>query len=415
MKVRWAICLLLSMGCSDRVAIFRADALDGGRAEDGGESPDAPQEGGSSDARVDATAEDAGPTLALLSVAAFGHTCAAGDEGLYCWGRNRDGQLGSVMGDGEPSAVPLLVSSQRYRQVCAGEQHSCALRATGSLECWGHNERGQLGVGDTVPRAQPTPIEGLSFQAVACGGRMTCGITSQQQLLCWGENAEGALGQGDAFGSPDLLAPSPISVPGAFRQVSVGQGHACAVAEGGELYCWGRNAGGQVGLLGGAVQVRTPGRVDEGARYLRVAAGQSHSCGVRSDGALLCWGSESEGQLGLGLPEGERSDVPRQVEGTGYSDVQANWFHTCALRGSRLFCWGRNLEGQLGIGNTMGLGREAPAELVGASFTAFTTGQFHTCALRDDGVFCWGKNDADRELGIGGEGRRDVPTRVVFP
>lgn len=407
---------LLAAGCTTRVAIFRLDDVDGAVRD--ADSADAPpdQDAGRGDASDDgATAADAGATLSLSAIAAFGHTCAAGDDGLFCWGRNRDGQLG-LGADRSPKSIPVQVSDQRYTQVCAAEQHGCALRVGGTVECWGNNERGQLGLGDSAPRAEPTPIVGLSFRAIACGGRISCGVTDERSVACWGENAEGGLGQDDSFGSPDLLVPTPIAAASSFSQVSVGQGHVCAVAEGGALYCWGRNTSGQLGLGGGPVQVRVPTLVDASARYRRVAAAMNHSCAIREDGSLFCWGSESDGQLGLGTPELDRSDLPRQVSGTGYLDVQANWFHSCALRtGGSLSCWGRNLEGQLGIGNTMGRGREEPAQVAGEGFSALSVGHFHSCALRKGAVYCWGKNDDDSELGLGVTGRRDVPTLLSFP
>jgi len=418
-SARWQTLLWLVLtGCSSSVAIFRADDLDAARPPEAGANGDAGPDGlptrdSESDSQVDE--EDAGALPAFVTIASFGHTCVAGEEGIFCWGRNRDGQLGVAAANREAPAAPVAVGLQRYAQVCAGEQHSCAMRTDGIVECWGNNERGQLGLGDTVARSEPTAIASRSFRSIACGGHISCGVAADQSVLCWGENAEGALGQGDDFGSPDLLAPASISAPGSFSQVSVGQGHACAVAEGGELYCWGRNTGGQLGLGGGAVQVRTPSPVDGDARYRRVAAGMTHSCAVRVDGSLFCWGSETDGQLGLGAPESDLTNLPRQVSGADYSDVQANWFHTCALHAGRLSCWGRNLEGQLGIGNTMGLGREEPSQLDGDGWSAIAVGQFHSCGLRQGAVYCWGKNDADRELGINMTGRRDVPTRVRFP
>lgn len=394
-RVHLVVCVAL-LGCTTEVSVFRP--------HDGGAPADSGMDAG----------DEPGDTPVLGAIAAFGHTCATGPEGLYCWGRSRDGQLGNVS-DGTPPTEPLLLSGDPFTQVCSAELHSCVLGADGVVACWGANERGQLGLGDTEPRAEPVAIAGFAFRNIACGGHMTCGVARDGRVLCWGENAEGALGQGDAFGSPDSRVPSPIASDETFQQVSVGQGHACAVSESGALYCWGRNNDGQLGLGGGAVQVRMPSRVDGEARYRRVATGMMHSCAVRVDGSLYCWGSESDGALGLGAPESDRSSAPRQVAGSDYHDVHASWFHTCASHGvGKLSCWGRNLEGQLGIGDTMGRGREEPVELAGAGFEAFTTGQFHSCALRSGGVYCWGKNDGDLELGIGDVGRRDVPTRVRF-
>jgi alpha-tubulin suppressor-like RCC1 family protein len=415
-----ALAALGGAGCAHSVEVF--ELTEGGVApEDAGaqEPGDAQSDAHEPpDARPPADAQP--PDAALGSgsgriVAAFEHTCVVDDAGLFCWGRNADGQLG--LGNSSPalSRPQRIERAGDYSELCTGETHTWGLCAEGALECWGGNEQGQLGLGDMASRSEPTPTAaGLAFSSIACGGNITCGVAAAGALYCWGDNAEGQLGLGDSDAvMREIAVPTRVPLALPARQVSVGQGHVCAVVEGGALYCWGRNSQAQLGIGSGRGQVRSPTLVNGGGSYLQVTAALAHTCGVRVDGRLFCWGLDLDGRLGLGTTEEEVAQ-PAQVGSAGdYLQVQANWFHTCALReGGRLECWGRNVEGQLGLGDWMS--RAAP-ETVASSvpWSALAVGRFHTCAIRAGAVYCWGKNEADQfQLGLGDHERRNLPAWV---
>jgi alpha-tubulin suppressor-like RCC1 family protein len=207
--------------------------------------------------------------------------------------------------------------------------------------------------------------------------------------------------------------PKAIARSGPFAAVSLGQGHVCALRESGELYCWGRNTTGQLGIGSEQVQVRPPTLVTAGTKYRAITAAMSHSCAIRQDGHLFCWGNNLDGLLGAGSNSGKHYTPVQVGEATDHLDVQNNWFHTCTVReGGRLWCWGRNAEGQLGLGDTAP--RSRPQQLRGEGFGRLAVGQFHSCAERAGSLYCWGKNE-EGELGIGLVGRKDVPTRVRLP
>jgi len=134
------------------------------------------------------------------------HACALRNNGrVRCWGRNDDGQLG----DGSPvnyHRVPVLVSDlTRVTHVAAGFQHSCAIRATGRVFCWGNNFSGQLGDGTTVQRGIPARISGtLMSPAVelSLGQYHSCGFRPNGRAYCWGWNLYGQLGDGTTTDSP---------------------------------------------------------------------------------------------------------------------------------------------------------------------------------------------------------------------
>jgi hypothetical protein len=164
-------------------------------------------------------------------------------------------------------------------------------------------------------------------------------------------------------------------------------------------------------------QVRTPTRVDAGRLYRRITAGMTHTCGIDRAGQLFCWGQDLQGSLGLGVSPSSIVGVPTHVDAANdYAEVRANWFHTCAVRSNGfLSCWGRNVEGQLGVSDNND--RNVPVRVGTASdWQTVAAGHFHTCGLRSDGIYCWGKNDDDvNQLGLGAPGRRDEPTPVELP
>ena len=415
--------LVLVSACTHELAVFERVELQG---PDSGSLIDA---GMDADTAPNVDAGDGGSEpigTAGRAITAFEHTCAIDEGRLYCWGDNRKFQLG--LGDTAIRSVPTPVAEQSsFLQVCAGDSHTCALRSDGTVFCWGDNFNGELGVGDNDPRDRPTPIGSIRFAKLACWSNVTCAIGLEGALFCWGDNFEGQLGQGDATGSPNRSTPTAVAPQLRFREVAVGQGHVCAITAGGELYCWGRNTEQQLGTLADQQQVRTPTRVDPSRLYRKVSAGMVHTCAIERSGQLFCWGVEGAGQLGLGKESGARVPEPTQVGGEGnYTQIHASWFHTCALRSNGfLSCWGRNVEGQLGVSDTND--RNVPARVgTDADWLEVTTGHFHTCGMRavveaggsapERGtVYCWGENSELNQLGLGAPGRHAEPTAVTLP
>lgn len=413
--------LLLLGGCTSELILFDP-APDGGVARDGGQGDAARPPEDSRDAGSDAmpgdadVAADAGPELPRLALGLGSrHSCAVRAGALYCWGAGADGRTG--LGDSLPRDVPTRVAPERadFVDVCGGEEHSCALSDQGAVLCWGRNLHGELGLSDFDPRLVPTPLPDLRLTRLSCGGYNTCGLGGDGSLWCWGDNFEGKLGQGDAFDSPDGPTPTRVSGAQLFRDVALGQGHACAVTREGELLCWGRNTDGQLGIGRDVVQVRAPTKVNASVAFRSVAAGQGQSCAIAVDDSLYCWGTDSSGSLAMDAAPGTVLRSPAQVNGGGaFSDVSLSAFHVCAVRreGS-LFCAGRNVEGQLGLGD---FENRSSLSQVGAArgYARVALGRFHTCALNETDVYCWGSND-DGELGLGDAMRRDTPALVALP
>jgi len=132
-----------------------------------------------------------------------------------------------------------------WTSVSVGGSHTCGIKASGNVYCWGDNEFGQTGVvsGDTV-----------------CGG-------GNNVFAC-------------------VLTPHLVAQGLHFLSVSAGQGHSCGITVDRDAYCWGLNDQNQVGLAFGSGPALT--KVTSALPWTQISAGQSHSCAVRSDGQLFC-------------------------------------------------------------------------------------------------------------------------------
>jgi alpha-tubulin suppressor-like RCC1 family protein len=343
------------------------------------------------------------------------HACALVGGRAYCWGANDSGQLG--VGDAAQRSSPVGVASElSFAAIEAGYAHSCALDDVGAVHCWGENDHGQLGLGDRNARDVPNRVA-LPLRATKLVARFdhTCAVLNDASLYCWGRNAEGDLGQDDGFvqsddTSADAVSPVPLPLPG-VRTVGVGQGHGCAIALDGALYCWGRNSERELGA-GDQIQIRAPLRVGTDLDWLALSLGQQHTCALKADGTLWCWGQNtgvgSDDGAPLGVAESGQIDEPTRI-GTesDWLVLSTDTFHTCVIdRAEQMFCAGRGIEGQLGTGSTF-----APLlERVPGNFARVSAGHFFTCTVTTEGlVACTGENDRG-QLGVGDTERRAVFT-----
>jgi alpha-tubulin suppressor-like RCC1 family protein len=216
---------------------------------------------------------------------------------------------------------------------------------------------------------------------------------------------------------PAPAAASTTIAPSVTPSVATGGEHTCAVRTDGSVWCWGRNDSGQLG--DGTIAAQFGGRSNPGAvvglsgvRVRALALGSAHTCALVDDGTVRCWGEGRHGRLG----NGSTDDSPTPVEVSGISTataITAGNDHTCALLGDgTVRCWGNNSLGQLGDGTTNG--RTTPvAVTVLSGATAISAGNAHTCAIVTGGeVRCWGFN-AFGGLGDGTTTDSTTPVAVL--
>jgi len=287
------------------------------------------------------------------------HTCGIRTSGrLYCWGNDGDGQLGNGgLNTNQAAPVQVAGGATNWTAVDAGREHICARRTTGRLYCWGDDGFGRLGDGGlNTDQAAPVQVAGgaTNWTAVTAGDFHTCARRTTGRLYCWGSDDAGQLGDGGL----DTDQAAPVQVAGGatnWTAVTVGSEHTCARRTTGRLYCWGYDGSGQLGDGGLFTEQATPVQVAGGAtNWTAVTAAGTHTCARRTTGRLYCWGNDGFGQLGDGGTNTSQA-VPVQVAGgaTDWTAVTAGQSHTCArITSRRLYCWGSDGSGRLGDGGT---------------------------------------------------------------
>ena len=195
--------------------------------------------------------------------------------------------------------------------------------------------------------------------------------------------------------------------------VTGGQYHTCTLTTSGGVMCWGENSNGQLGD-NTTTQRTTPVNVSGlTGGVSAISAGAKHTCALTTGGGVKCWGLNSTGQLGDNSIT--QRNTPVDVSGltSGVTAIATGDFHTCALTtGGGVKCWGDNSNGQLGDNSTTQ--RNAPVDVSGltSGVTAITAGGNHSCALlATGGVKCWGRN-AQGQLGDGTTTQRTTPVDV---
>lgn len=359
-------------------------------------------------------------SLPVVSTIAAGdrHTCRVHQGQLWCWGENSSDQLGLPADAPDSVSRPERVGSRSdWVTVAAGSRHTCALRAPGVLRCWGDDSQGQLGSSSVRAREEPR-VPWDDFIGLKCAGDNCCALRSGGALYCWGANRDGNVGIARDDATP-VTMPTPVSGDQRFlRAFSVGKTHSCAIASDRTLWCWGSNAQHLLGLPD-AGKVLAPKQVGEDNDWLWIAAGETQTCGVRKGNVLYCWGDNTDGQVGIERigPDGEPVMPEEPVIVTMSNDwvrVAAGERHTCAIKSEQpLFCWGRGDEGQLGARNVDTL--EIPTKVFDhLRFRELALGAAHSCGL-DAGpmpsMYCWGANDRG-QLGVGGSEPRLEATKV---
>jgi len=348
----------------------------------------------------------------------IGHSCALIGDEPYCWGANTQGQLGN--GSLSDSSIPVSSGLSGVFDIAANYHHTCVTNMAGdTVRCAGNDSNGQIG-DHGAPTYVMVPTSSMplgGFETIAGGNAHGCGIRNGD-AYCWGENRYGQLGRGDLIADAWPAVVESSVMPGAFEGVGVGDRHSCAVLMGGNVQCWGGNDHGQLGD-GTTTQHALPIEVSVSGAT-QIAAGTAHTCTVLSSGGVRCWGLGSSGQLGhdaladsstplsVLMPLGQF-----HVELSDATQVTAGTAHSCATTSSGVRCWGSNSQGQLGIGNTTDSDIAVLVEGVSQLVEKVVAGSAFTCALEDGTVSCWGDN-SNGQLGNGvGQGNELVPTSVL--
>ena len=292
--------------------------------------------------------------LTSLSVGGSVACATSGDKHIYCWGDQTYGQLGNGVSATGTSVVPTLVlgpSGTSFVAVSAGGTHACALDVSGKAYCWGQDSVYQLGNGERFRVNSTTPIPvsgGLNFAMITAGGRHTCALTDDGSAYCWGSNARGQVAAGNVGDTLDI--PALIAGGTKFTMLSAGESHTCGITTAGAALCWGANDSGQLGNNSTA-DSNSPVAVTGGLLFKFISAGRSNTCGVTTAGAVYCWGANGYGQIGNGSLDAGPFKSPTAVQpvaGVTFAAVAVGYRHACAVGANAAYCWGSNVFGALG-------------------------------------------------------------------
>ncbi|MGC4090704.1 MAG: hypothetical protein QM756_23100 [Polyangiaceae bacterium] len=245
---------------------------------------------------------------------------------------------------------------------------------------------------------------------IQLGHEFGCAILGDGRLKCWGNGASGQLGTGDLSARGDAAGEMGTTLPVTLRGVTLlvaGRAHACAVSSG-ELYCWGDNSKGQLGLgVTYTTPVTTPTKVSFalGAPIKSLTSFYDHTCAILSTGALACWGDNARGQLGTGDLVMQPSTTGQALTPVALGDAAVSVatgsnFTCAALASGAVKCWGDNTRGALGLGLTYNAlhAETYPTNAVdlGPNFrSTFVSAGTNNCALGSAGsIKCWGNASA---------------------
>jgi alpha-tubulin suppressor-like RCC1 family protein len=352
--------------------------------------------------------------------AGYDHSCALLKGGtVTCWGSNQYGQLG----DGTTTARtgPVVVTGvSNVKELVTGWQSSCALLEDTTVKCWGRNDKGQLGDGTFTDRQTPASVYKLTGATdIASGWQHRCAPLNTGAVWCWGRNDGRQLGITTRVAP--FAEPKPVQVPNlsGVNRIALGFQHSCALQPGGSVKCWGLNSAGQLGdglPINLSALSATPKTVMDGsgalsgATMLESGIG-NHSCIVKDDATVKCWGMNMVGELGDGTTTSSSS--PRSAATSSpVTSMSLGWEHSCVvIASSSVECWGWNRYGQLGDGSRTNRLSATPVSGL-TSPTAVAGGFGHSCAIANVGrVYCWGRN-LTGQLGDGTTNESTSPVEV---
>ncbi|MDK2899024.1 MAG: hypothetical protein PWQ10_211 [Patescibacteria group bacterium] len=366
-------------------------------------------------------------------------TCAiASNDQAYCWGYNTYGQLGdnSTTNSSVPVAVTTsgVLSGLTIKSIDTGDGHTCAIASNNQAYCWGIGNAGQLGINSLANSYVPVAVNdgvmnSISTSTITAGTAYnTCAIASNNQAYCWGHNNYGQLGNNSTIDSsiPVVVDTSGVLSGLTVKSISVGYGHACAIASNNQAYCWGRNTYGQLGnnsTTNSSVPIAvTTSGVLSGLTIKSISAGSNYTCAIASNDQAYCWGYNAQGQLGNNSTT--NSSVPVAVTTTGVlsgltiKSISTGGTHTCAIASNdQAYCWGSNNYGQLGndttIDSSIPVVVTTTGVLNGLTIKSISAGSSYTCAIAsNDQAYCWGYN-TQGQLGNNSTTNSSVPVAVT--
>ena len=293
---------------------------------------------------------------------------------------------------------------------------------------------GNTGMAFQQDIVKPQQAHSIALDSFDSGLRFNC-VLNGGQVKCWGQGNYGQIGNGSMGNQPHpvTVVDGNGNALGDVVEITAGDYHACVLQSNGRMWCWGRADYGQLGHDNtdthrpNAVEVYADNSNTVLSEIVHIHAGASHTCALKSNGQVLCWGNGTSGQLGNGASSSEY--YPVTVESSadvaldGIVALSAGGANTCALKSDgQVLCWGNQQYGRLGNGSTSSgtINRPTSVKLGSGSdpedflddVVQIDTGNEHSCAIKSDKkAWCWGRG-RDRKFGNGSDSNQSYAIAV---
>lgn len=326
-----------------------------------------------------------GKRITSVSAGAADSFAVSDDGQVFAWGANSFGQLGNHANADVSLAVAVdmtgALNGRRIVSVVAGPEHTLALTADGRAFAWGRNNYDKLGDGtyNTTNAAVAVDtsgaLAGKFLTAGAVGSDFSLVLAGDGRVYGWGDNLYGQLGARLIPFSSDL--PVAVVTHGALAgrpviKISAGGSHTLALTADGQIFAWGNNNYGQLGIGLGVDSTNEPVAVVTngtlaGRPVIAVAAGGNHSLALTADGQVFAWGYGYEGQLGNGVSTATNAPVAVNLNGLAGRKVigiqAGSGFGAARTSDGRMYMWGEG--DRLGNGSPANSLLPLPVDMTG--------------------------------------------------
>ncbi|XP_064339363.1 X-linked retinitis pigmentosa GTPase regulator isoform X1 [Camelus dromedarius] len=299
-----------------------------------------------------------------------------------------------------------------------GDEHTAIITGNNKLFMFGCNNWGQLGLGSKSTVSKPTCVKALKPEKVkfaACGRNHTLVSTEGGKVYAAGGNNEGQLGLGDTEERNTFHLVSFFTSQHKIKQLSAGSNTSAVLTEDGELFMWGDNSEGQIGL-NNITNVCVPHQVTVGKPISWISCGYYHSAFITTEGELYTFGEAECGKLGLPPELLVNRKVPQLVPGIPEKVIQVacGGGHTVVLTENAVYSFGLGQFGQLGLGTFIFETSEPRIidDIKDQKISYISCGENHTALITDIGLMYTFGDGRHGKLGLGLENftNQFVPT-----